>query len=72
VARVAPQEATKKIISPSRAAQAKKGTAVLRTEELVKVYSGRRVVDDVSIEVEPGEIVGLWARTAPVKLRRFI
>jgi lipopolysaccharide export system ATP-binding protein len=35
----------------------KKGT--LYTRGLRKVYRGRAVVDDVSIEVEPGEIVGL-------------
>ena len=32
---------------------------ILRTEGLVKVYRGRRVVDGVSFEVYPGEIVGL-------------
>lgn len=32
---------------------------ILRTEGLVKTYWGRRVVDGVSFEVYPGEIVGL-------------
>jgi len=31
----------------------------LRTQNLVKVYRGRRVVDGVSIEMSTGEIVGL-------------
>ena len=31
----------------------------LRTEHLVKRYGKRTVVDDVSIELEQGEIVGL-------------
>ena len=31
----------------------------LRTENLVKTYRGRRVVDGVSIEVQQGETVGL-------------
>ena len=33
--------------------------ALLRTEQLVKAYRKRRVVNGVSITVEPGEIVGL-------------
>ena len=32
---------------------------VLRAEGLVKSYRGRRVVDDVAVYVEPGEVVGL-------------
>jgi len=31
----------------------------LRTQNLVKVYRGRRVVDGVCIEMSTGEIVGL-------------
>jgi ABC-type lipopolysaccharide export system ATPase subunit len=38
----------------------------LRAEHLFKTYSNRNVVDDVSIEVNQGEIVGLawseWCR----------
>ncbi len=37
--------------------------SLLRTESLAKEYGQRRVVNGVSINVEPGEIVGLWDRT---------
>ena len=33
--------------------------ATLRAEGLVKQYGKRRVVDGVSLEVNPGEVVGL-------------
>ncbi len=32
---------------------------ILRAENLMKSYSGRQVVKDVSLKVEQGEIVGL-------------
>ena len=32
---------------------------VLKSEHLVKIYGKRRVVNDVSIEIEQGETVGL-------------
>ena len=39
---------------------------VLRADNLMKSYSGRKVVKDVSLEVKQGEIVGLlgpkWGR----------
>ena len=35
------------------------GMKVLRTVEISKAYAGRRVVDDVSVSVEQGEVVGL-------------
>gem|GEM_PF-5419045 len=34
-------------------------SSVLRTENLVKIYKKRKVVDGVSISVKQGEIVGL-------------
>ena len=37
----------------------REGDAVLRTEGLVKRYGKRTVVNDVSINVRQGEIVGL-------------
>jgi len=43
----------------------------LRAEGLVKSYSGRRVVDDVSIEVGSGEIVGLLGPNGAGKTTTF-
>ena len=37
----------------------RKKMAVLRAEDLVKIYRGRRVVNEVSLEIREGEIVGL-------------
>jgi len=47
------------------------GTPVLATRGLRKVYSGRAVVDDVSIEVHPGEIVGLLGPNGAGKTTTF-
>ena len=41
---------------------------ILRTEDIVKKYRQRTVVNHVSIKVEQGEIVGLLGRMVPVKL----
>jgi hypothetical protein len=38
---------------------------VLGTENLVKIFKKRRVVNGVSIRICQGEIVGLLGRTAP-------
>jgi lipopolysaccharide export system ATP-binding protein len=65
------EEALKEIISPTRAAEAEAGEAILRTEELVKIYSKRRVVNEVSIEVKPGEIVGLLGPNGAGKTTTF-
>ena len=45
--------------------------ALLRTEQLVKVYRKRRVVNGVSILVEPGEIVGLLGPNGAGKTTTF-
>jgi lipopolysaccharide export system ATP-binding protein len=44
---------------------------VLATRHLRKVYRGRAVVDDVSIEVRPGEIVGLLGPNGAGKTTTF-
>ncbi len=71
MARAVAEEAIRKVISPSRAVEAKKADAVLRTDDLVKIYSGRRVVDRVSIDVKPGEIVGLLGPNGAGKTTTF-
>jgi lipopolysaccharide export system ATP-binding protein len=45
--------------------------ALLRTEQLVKAYRKRRVVNGVSIVVEPGEIVGLLGPNGAGKTTTF-
>lgn len=71
MAKIATEETVRKVIAPPRTAEAKKADAVLRTEDLVKVYSGRRVVDHVSIDVKPGEIVGLLGPNGAGKTTTF-
>jgi len=48
-----------------------RGAAVLRAEQLVKTYVGRRVVNDVSVEVRAGEIVGLLGPNGAGKTTTF-
>lgn len=46
-------------------------SAVLRAEHLSKAYRRRRVVRDVSLEVQPGEIVGLLGPNGAGKTTSF-
>ena len=47
------------------------GAALLRAERLSKSYAARRVVDDVSIEVQAGEVVGLLGPNGAGKTTTF-
>ena len=44
---------------------------LLTAQKLVKSYSGRRVVDEVSFEIDAGEIVGLLGRNGAGKTTSF-
>ncbi len=44
---------------------------LLKTENLVKAYSGRNVVNSLSLEVKPGEIVGLLGPNGAGKTTTF-
>ncbi|WP_297336468.1 LPS export ABC transporter ATP-binding protein [Algoriphagus sp.] len=43
----------------------------LRAEHLIKIYKGRRVVNDISVEVKQGEIVGLLGPNGAGKTTSF-
>ena len=45
--------------------------STLRTDEISKAYRGRRVVDDVSLRVEQGEVVGLLGPNGAGKTTSF-
>lgn len=44
---------------------------MLRADNLVKIYKGRRVVNDISVEVKQGEIVGLLGPNGAGKTTSF-
>jgi lipopolysaccharide export system ATP-binding protein len=44
---------------------------ILRTEGVVKSYSGRRVVDGVSLQIESGKVVGLLGANGAGKTTTF-
>jgi lipopolysaccharide export system ATP-binding protein len=45
--------------------------SLLTAQQLVKGYSGRRVVDEVSFEIDAGEVVGLLGRNGAGKTTSF-
>jgi ABC-type glutathione transport system ATPase component len=46
-------------IKATRLRRKARGMSTLETREISKTYRGRRVVDDVSVFVQQGEVVGL-------------
>ena len=54
-----------------RAAQRVAGASVLRAQGLVKAFKRRRVVDDVDLRLEQGEIVGLLGPNGAGKTTTF-
>ena len=48
-----------------------KAETVLSTDQLVKIYGGRAVVDGINMHVRASEIVGLLGPMVPVRLRVF-
>ncbi|HYK82112.1 MAG TPA: LPS export ABC transporter ATP-binding protein [Gemmatimonadales bacterium] len=57
--------------SPSGAYRRPAGGSVLEAQGVVKVYKGRRVVNDVSVRLEQGEIVGLLGPNGAGKTTTF-
>src|SRR5208282_6091322 len=55
----------------SPAAAATPAASILRGENLTKIYGGRTVVDEVSVHVNPGEVVGLLGPNGAGKTTTF-
>ena len=50
-------------------AEQKKAAPVLSVNHVVKAFGAKRAVDDVTLDVMPGDIFGFVATTAPAKPR---
>src|ERR1017187_8227151 len=55
----------------SPAAENSSGMSKLETDEISKSYRGRRVVDDVSVHLQQGEVVGLLGPNGAGKTTTF-
>ena len=55
----------------ARNSSSQAGTQILQTCEISKTYRGRKVVDDVSIAVEQGQVVGLLGPNGAGKTTSF-
>src|SRR5947209_7682136 len=62
-----PAHPNPKMAKPSAA----KGDTVLQTDQLVKIYGGRSVVDGVNINCRAGEVVGLLGPNGAGKTTSF-
>jgi lipopolysaccharide export system ATP-binding protein len=71
VAQLELEVASKELVGKIRSRSVPASDVVLRTDGLVKSYSGRKVVDEVSIDVKPGEIVGLLGPNGAGKTTTF-
>jgi len=59
------------LFRPSSPATENSGLSKLETSEISKAYRGRRVVDDVTVHLEQGEVVGLLGQNGAGKTTTF-